>query len=102
MPEPTQAEYERVLKVVEQSSLGSDDVIVSALRLAAKQPWRPISEARRDGTRMLLTDGKEVASGYWEYGRWWTHWPIGTPGEGTPTAWRELPPPPDSDQENPT
>jgi Lar family restriction alleviation protein len=58
--------------------------------------WRPISEAPRDGTRVMVFDptlngGFVCTARFWE-GHWWGH-SIGL-DEMFPTKWQPLPPPP--------
>jgi hypothetical protein len=78
---------------------------------AAASEWRPIESAPKDGTNVILTNGKDVAEGNWvhdeggttEYrdsdGRWisqddrdgfegWIDWLGGMPD---PTHWMPLP-----------
>jgi hypothetical protein len=65
------------------------------------QTWRPISEAPKDGTRMLFWNGDAVAAGFWcddeneavAEPRWCAD---GCYGNG-PTHWQPLPAPPRAD-----
>jgi hypothetical protein len=54
--------------------------------------WRPIETAPKDGTPILVTNGKKHAAVYW----WPMVW-MGTTNNGMkePTHWMPLPPPPE-------
>ena len=81
------------------------DALSRAASLLSRWPggWRPISTAPKDGTNILLTDGAEVASGYWAEKTenaltmrpacWMVHWVIGKPGTH-PIHWQPIPEPP--------
>ena len=60
-------------------------------RRGAAVQWRPIEEAPKDGTHILVTNGKRQAAAYW----WPAVW-MGTThcGMNEPTHWMPLPPPP--------
>jgi hypothetical protein len=50
--------------------------------------WRPIESAPKDGTRVLLWDGRRQHVDWWNHG-WWN--------TSRPTHWQPLPPPPEPD-----
>jgi hypothetical protein len=62
--------------------------------------WKPIETAPKDGTSILLSDGKWVGEGYYSEhsgGTWWeagSHWTDAHDGQIYPTHWQPLPPPP--------
>ena len=73
----------------------SDRVRLLALarRVAAMQ-WRPISEAPRDGTRILITNKTPFVSRY-QYGVW----DVDGGQVYNATHWMPLPPPPEGEKE---
>lgn len=62
--------------------------------------WYPIQDAPTDGTLLLLTDGDEVLSGYWnDNDAFGFGWIICDPsnlyiGTAEPTHWMPMPEPP--------
>ena len=60
-------------------------------RRGAAVQWRPIEEAPKDGTHILVTNGKKQAATYWWPAGWMgtTHW-----GMNDPTHFMPLPLPP--------
>ncbi|MCU0943587.1 MAG: hypothetical protein MUE35_13690, partial [Hydrogenophaga sp.] len=101
---------------------------VLALLAAAPQPpsaWRPIEEAPRDGTTVLLAAPGRVTAGDWHAEQWptaseyhgstgeylgqyetgecvpagWYSWDGGFTDENPPTHWQPLPPPPSAGEE---
>ena len=91
---------------------------ISRLRAALRasspsEPWRPISEAPKDGTVILVGGAGWCAVGHCgdEDGRWWTTHPcligvrpgLATNGAEDPTHWQPLPlPPRPAEGEEPT
>jgi hypothetical protein len=71
---------------------GTVEKLADLLRSRPADPWRPISTAPRDGTRVLLWDeqGVELIGSYRPGSRWYTD-----RGDVVkPTGWMPLPPPP--------
>lgn len=84
---------------------------LEAAAATAGDAWQPIATAPRDGTRILLSDGREVTGGRWMQGaefadgrevdvEFWSSdsgnhmdW-VGGPVIDNPTLWRPLPRPP--------
>ena len=72
----------------------------SALSAHEAQGWRPIAEAPKDGTRIIVTNGTRVETARWldnRHGKYaWAGWHFGSLVPAmTPNAWQPLPPPPE-------
>lgn len=66
--------------------------------LRAQTEWRPIAEAPRDGTVIIVSGG--IA--HWHDGGWWSLTGVDYPGRPMawePTHWQSLPPPPAESRE---
>ena len=77
------------------------DRIDSALSAHEAQGWRPIAEAPKDGTRIIVTNGTRVETARWldnRHGKYaWAGWHFGSLVPAmTPNAWQPLPPPPET------
>lgn len=79
----------------------ADDLRAVLTHLERPQ-WRPIEEAPKDGSRLVLTDGDVPVVGLWRSHdeQWivdWDHEPYqGTPRETPATHWMPLPPSPET------
>lgn len=58
--------------------------------------WQPIETAPRDGSQVLISDGKDIALVWWEYERWmiYTHQGLCVFKRFYETYWMPLPKPP--------
>lgn len=53
--------------------------------------WAPITTAPMDGTKILVTDGTEVDTAYWDYEDWCAPHSGSVSVPYTPVAWRQVP-----------
>ncbi len=75
-----------------------------------RRQWRPIAEAPRDGTWVLLWWGDRVVEGHWldnSHTQFpWAGWKLRSMvvhnPSYKPTHWRPLPPPPEHDSKGPS
>ena len=97
MSESDKEFVERMDAVLQTGTRGSfedfDRLLALAHRGAAMQ-WRPISEAPRDGTRILITNKTPFVSRY-QYGVW----DVDGGQVYNATHWMPLPPPPEGEKE---
>ncbi len=108
---------ERVLDMMPAEGVaGSMRATIDAIKAALAPQWQPIERAPKDGTAILLTNGKDVAEGHWYFeeggttehrdldGRYidqtesdgydgWLDWEGGM--QPDPTHWMPLPAPPE-------
>jgi len=59
-----QAQLEEAEALIAQTSHGAAERISE---LEAQVAWQPIETAPKDGTQIMLTNGKDVAQGWWEH-----------------------------------
>lgn len=70
------------------------EMIADAIIAAIGEEWRPISEAPRDGTTILVASARgDVGEAYYGIGRGWQHI-VGSRLGQKMTHWRPLPPAP--------
>lgn len=67
------------------------DAIRQALSSMIEGGWRPISEAPRDGTRFLFTNGKIIACGWYMNGQYFASDSFGGKQALDPTHYMPLP-----------